>query len=506
MANLRIDLQAPIIEGQTLTFKSPVDCSQVTGLIVYYPEDDVTVSKVFQFADAHGNDIGDLDLFASDSLVKVILHVPELLAFVQNADTNAYLEQKFVDVTLYATDPNNDGNIVLQYGGNVVPGGGGSGGSGGIPGADGFSPIATVVSTEDGALITITDKNGTTEVAVPNGRDGADGKSAYQYAKDGGFEGTEEEFAEKMAADFPKALKNPHALTINGTSYDGSESVDVTIQGITIKDDGNGNVEIIGGGTGGSGGVSSWNDLTDKPFDCLEELLPETAFQYDSDLGFFFIPSVFDFKYGENYIVNWNGVEYTVTATIGFFADPFYGTNIMPIVVLGNPAPLGAPEGVVVENNGLPFAIASVGYMNATGAIPLDGSTAVTVSIYGTKKLDPYWNNGAYILNIEATDTKVNSGGIPFTFDTTELAMAILHNRPIHINLTINQTNNGYTIGQGSVQLFATAVSLMGGKVKLQDYILLLAVQGLLSTIPMLRIDSWYMGKGIYFYSDHYLE
>lgn len=46
------------------------------------------------------------------------------------------LAQKFVDVTLYATDPNNDGNIVLQYGGVVegggtggtVPGGGSSGG------------------------------------------------------------------------------------------------------------------------------------------------------------------------------------------------------------------------------------------------------------------------------------------------------------------------------------------------------------------------------------------
>lgn len=33
----------------------------------------------------------------------------------------------------------------------------------------------------------------------PAGADGKDGKSAYQYAQDGGFEGTEEEFAELMA-------------------------------------------------------------------------------------------------------------------------------------------------------------------------------------------------------------------------------------------------------------------------------------------------------------------
>lgn len=37
----------------------------------------------------------------------------------------------------------------------------------------------------------------------PQGEPGADGKSAYQYALDGGYTGTEEEFAEKLAADIP---------------------------------------------------------------------------------------------------------------------------------------------------------------------------------------------------------------------------------------------------------------------------------------------------------------
>lgn len=37
----------------------------------------------------------------------------------------------------------------------------------------------------------------------PKGVPGADGKSAYQYALDGGYTGTEEEFAEKLAADLP---------------------------------------------------------------------------------------------------------------------------------------------------------------------------------------------------------------------------------------------------------------------------------------------------------------
>ena len=35
--------------------------------------------------------------------------------------------------------------------------------------------------------------------AIPSGKDGSDGKSAYQYAVDGGYTGTETEFAEDGA-------------------------------------------------------------------------------------------------------------------------------------------------------------------------------------------------------------------------------------------------------------------------------------------------------------------
>ena len=59
--------------------------------------------------------------------------------------------------------------------------------------------------------------------------DGADGKSAYQYAQDGGYTGTEEEFAEKLAAE---KFANPNALTFTGAvegSYDGSAPLSVEI-------------------------------------------------------------------------------------------------------------------------------------------------------------------------------------------------------------------------------------------------------------------------------------
>lgn len=58
-----------------------------------------------------------------------------------------------------------------------------------------------------------------------DGKDGADGKSAYQYAQDGGYTGTEAEFTDKLARDTSKTL------TINGVSYDGSQDVNINIEG-----------------------------------------------------------------------------------------------------------------------------------------------------------------------------------------------------------------------------------------------------------------------------------
>ena len=74
--------------------------------------------------------------------------------------------------------------------------------------------------------------------------DGAAGKSAYSYAQDGGYTGTEAEFAAKMAAEMPTALPNPNALTFTGAvegSYDGAEPLTVEIPG------------------GGSGSSDAWN-------------------------------------------------------------------------------------------------------------------------------------------------------------------------------------------------------------------------------------------------------
>ena len=64
------------------------------------------------------------------------------------------------------------------------------------------------------------------------GASGTDGKSAYQYAVEGGYTGTEEEFAAKLAEEMPTTLPNPNALTFTGAvtgSYDGSTPLSVEI-------------------------------------------------------------------------------------------------------------------------------------------------------------------------------------------------------------------------------------------------------------------------------------
>ena len=97
---------------------------------------------------------------------------------------------------------------------------------------------------------------------------GADGKSAYQYAVDGGYTGTEAEFAAKLAQE---KFANPNALTFTGAvtgSYDGSAplSVEIPSGGGGTGGGSSGTWELIGeatsDGAGGSDGIYVPIDFT----------------------------------------------------------------------------------------------------------------------------------------------------------------------------------------------------------------------------------------------------
>ena len=254
----------------------------------------------------------------------------------------------------------------------------GQNGADGASGADGYSPTASVEQSADGAKITITDKSGTTEAQVLNGKDGrdgtdgspgrdgvdgqpgkdgkdgitptigdngnwylgdtdtgkpsrgetgpqgpqgeqgptgatgpqgpkgdtgatgADGKSAYQYAQEGGYTGTETEFAAKIAEELPNKLPNPNALTFTGAvtgSYDGSEPVSVEIP------------------SGGGGGVDSWelvNLVTTSEEVAIVEISTNSSgetFSLDNMLVITYVPYGTNITGSVQFISKWNKFE-----------------------------------------------------------------------------------------------------------------------------------------------------------------------------------------------------
>lgn len=102
-------------------------------------------------------------------------------------------------------------------------------------------------------------EKGDTGETGATGATGATGKSAYSYAQDGGYSGTEAEFAAKLAAE---KLPNPYPLTFTGAvneTYDGSSAKTITIPS-------------------GGGGGSAWHTIGTQKMDGVE-----TAVSFDLD-------------------------------------------------------------------------------------------------------------------------------------------------------------------------------------------------------------------------------
>jgi hypothetical protein len=100
MPNIRIDLNHAPLDGETVSFKAPCNASDITGMVIYYADNSgAEASREFTLSDANGGNIGLLDnVFAEGAIVKVILDTDLNNAFVQNPDTNTYLEGKFAEV------------------------------------------------------------------------------------------------------------------------------------------------------------------------------------------------------------------------------------------------------------------------------------------------------------------------------------------------------------------------------------------------------------------------
>lgn len=104
----------------------------------------------------------------------------------------------------------------------------------GIPGKDGFNPIANISQTDEGALISITDKTGTTTAILKKGEDGTNGKSAYEIWLENGNSGTEQDFLMSLKGNDGDDGKNGVSVThswnntiLTITSASGTSSSDL---------------------------------------------------------------------------------------------------------------------------------------------------------------------------------------------------------------------------------------------------------------------------------------
>ena len=97
MAKIRIDLNGALTDGQNVTFKAPCDCTEIDGFKVYYISNGERVSKNFTIKDSHGTDLKGIgNLFKQGAYVHAILDTVNGAAYLQNADTNSYLEERFL--------------------------------------------------------------------------------------------------------------------------------------------------------------------------------------------------------------------------------------------------------------------------------------------------------------------------------------------------------------------------------------------------------------------------
>ena len=142
----------------------------------------------------------------------------EALLKVKNSDAEAWAtgQRNGVDVTSTDETYQNNAKYYAEQAGS-------GGGTNHIP-----------AGGTDGQMLY---KDGTKNYALKWG-DAPSGKSAYEYAVEGGYTGTEEEFAAKMAEEMPTKLPNPNALTFSGAvtgSYDGSAPLSVEIPSGAVK-------------------------------------------------------------------------------------------------------------------------------------------------------------------------------------------------------------------------------------------------------------------------------
>lgn len=118
MANIKITVEGSLMDGHRITFKAPCNCTQAEKLEVLYIEENTQKSKIFTMRDSQCKDLTGMDnLFAAGAYVDIVLDIANEVAYLQNANTNAYLEGRTPKFTYATEEPSEvpENTIVLVY-------------------------------------------------------------------------------------------------------------------------------------------------------------------------------------------------------------------------------------------------------------------------------------------------------------------------------------------------------------------------------------------------------
>lgn len=91
MAKIKVTSKCELYDGMSITFNTPCDSTTVDGVTVSCKG----TTQSFTFRDTHGNPLeNQSDLFSEGAYIKAVLDTTRGYAYLQNADTNGYLEAK----------------------------------------------------------------------------------------------------------------------------------------------------------------------------------------------------------------------------------------------------------------------------------------------------------------------------------------------------------------------------------------------------------------------------
>lgn len=115
MANIKITINGVLMDGHEVSFKAPCDCTAFEKLDVHYVEDQTQKNKLFTLKDTHGNTLTGIgNLFGKGAVVKVLLDTVNSAAYIQNADTNGYLENKLSQMLYIVSFDSSTGTLVTK--------------------------------------------------------------------------------------------------------------------------------------------------------------------------------------------------------------------------------------------------------------------------------------------------------------------------------------------------------------------------------------------------------